>query len=61
MAKTQAAPEPLQRFEITTRNTLGRETVHRHRATTADAAVEAMLDATGLDRERVVEVHRLDA
>ncbi len=43
-------------WEVLTRNALGRETVHRHRAATAEAAVDTMLGATGIDREEVVEV-----
>lgn len=55
---TQAQPEP--RWEILTRNKLGRETVHRQRAATAEAAVEAMLTATGIEPEQVIETHRVD-
>jgi len=57
-AKTAQPPE--SRWEILTRNRLGHETVHRHRAGTAEDAVDAMLEATGLDREQVIDVNRVD-
>jgi len=57
-AKTAQQPAP--RWEILVRNRLGHETVHRHRGGTAEDAVDAMLGATGLDREQVVEVNRVD-
>lgn len=60
-AKTTTQQKPEPRWEILTRNKLGRETVHRHRAATAEAAIEAMLTTTGVDREQVVDAHRVDA
>jgi hypothetical protein len=61
MATKQQPKDPavLPIFEVTTRNRLGRETVHRGRHESADAAVEAVVADPGIERDQVVDVRQV--
>ncbi len=51
-------PEPAALFEVLTRRADGHETLLRAAAASEDAAVDALAERAGMDREEVVHVRR---